>query len=185
MDFAMASGRPAALPFEVPMDSCSNCGTDRGVSMIETPLKKTRYLLLAGVEWRFTIKLPYCTKCSASASRFPVSVGKKLLVSAVVFVAIMLVVALVQPNLGRLLDYVPAAAGLLSIAASFGYYALRGRKAPQTSYSQPVTLSRLKQTFSGDVVSLTLRCSRPEFANKLSALNTQYVESGILIVEHV
>ncbi|PZQ25768.1 MAG: hypothetical protein DI562_16050 [Stenotrophomonas acidaminiphila] len=153
--------------------------------MIETPLKKTRYLLLAGVEWRFTIKLPYCTKCSASASRFPVSVGKKLLVSAVVFVAIMLVVALVQPNLGRLLDYVPAAAGLLSIAASFGYYALRGRKAPQTSYSQPVTLSRLKQTFSGDVVSLTLRCSRPEFANKLSALNTQYVESGILIVEHV
>ena len=184
MTFVFIPGQAARLPFEAPQDACCNCGTAQGISIVDTPLKKTRYMLLAGTELRFLVGLPYCRTCRKTAARFPTGLGKKLLVSALVFAALMLVVAVADINFNGLIPmaYLPHAIGLLSLALSFGFYALRRAKPPQTSYSQPVTLAGLKQKFSGEIVSLTLEFSNSAYADRFALLNSNFVSSGVLNV---
>jgi hypothetical protein len=183
MSFVYLPGTAVALPFNVPADACCNCGTTQGVSIKETPLKKTRYLLLGGTELRLTIDLPYCKKCSTTAGRFPVGIGTKLLVSFGVFWAIFLAAFLVPfdwpPAMG---NHLPALCGIMAIALTFGFYSLRKATPPQTSYYQPVTLKAVKRQFSGDVVGVTLGCTHASFASKFSACNRDFVAAGTLMV---
>lgn len=187
MTFFFIPGRAARLPFEAPQDRCCNCGTAQGVSIVDTPLKKTRYMFLAGTELTFLVGLPYCRACRRTAARFPAGFGKKLLVSSLIFAALMLVVALAGIDLTGLvpLAYLPHAIGLLSLALSFGFYALRRASPPQTSYSQPVTLAGLKQKFSGDIVGLTLAFSNSAYADRFARMNSHFVSSGFLNVVRV
>lgn len=182
MTFIYIPGKAGRLPFKAPLDMCCNCGTTQGLSVADTPLKKTRYLLLAGTELRFLIELPYCTACRKTAKRFPPGIVHKLLVAALIFAVIMVVVAVAEIDLNGLvpLAYVPHAAGVLSLALAFCFFALRRAKPPQTSYTQPVTLVALKQTFSGEIVSLTLGFSNAAYANRFESLNREFVSSGAL-----
>jgi hypothetical protein len=183
MSFIYIPGTAAALPFNVPTEGCCNCGVTQGISAKETPLKKTRYMLLGGTELRFKIDLPYCKKCAPTAKRFPVGLGKKLLVSFGVFWAFFLL-AIVVP-----LDWSPAMASrlplisaVLALATTFGFYAIRKAVSPQTSFYQPVTLKAVKQEFSGKVTGITLHCSNSTFARHFSDLNRDLLAAGVLVV---
>ncbi len=180
--FIYFPGQAGRLPFNAPLEMCCNCGTAQGLWIVDTPLVKTRYLLLAGTEITFQIELPHCGACRKSAKRFPAGLGKKLLVSAMIFAVLMLVVAVAGIDFGGLIpvEYRPHAVGVLSLALSFGFFALRRAKKPQTSYSQSVTLAGLKQKFSGEIVSLTLGFSNAAYADRFSAANADFVSAGAL-----
>jgi hypothetical protein len=183
MTFVYIPGTVARLPFNVPAECCCNCGTNQGVSAKETPLKKTRYMLLGGTELRFAIDLPYCKKCSATAKRFPVGITTKLLVAFGVFWALFLLAFIVpvdmSPSIG---SHLPAISAVLALALTFGFYSLRRAAPPQTSYYQPVTLKAVKQEFSGAVVGVTLQCSHSMFAKSFSAVNREALAAGVLTI---
>jgi hypothetical protein len=183
MSFVYIPGIAAKLPFNVPAEGCCNCGTTQGVSMRETPLKKTRYMLLGGTELRFTIDLPYCKKCVSTAKRFPVGLGKKLLVSFGAFWAFFLLAFIAPFDWSpAMVSSLPWISAVLALATTFGFYAIRKAVPPQTSYYQPVTLKMVKQEFSGAVIGMTLHCSHASFARHFSDVNRDLLAAGVLVV---
>jgi Na+-transporting methylmalonyl-CoA/oxaloacetate decarboxylase gamma subunit len=182
MSFIYIPGKTARLPFNVPSGACCNCGLDQGVTLNETPLKKTRYMLLGGTELMFTLQLPYCKRCAVTAKRFPVGFGKKLLVSFGVFWVLFLLAFAVPGMSPAMVDRLPAMAGAIALASTFGFYAIRKAVPPQTSYYQPVTLKAVKQEFSGAVLGVTLHCSHAGFAREFSAANRETLAAGQLTV---
>lgn len=186
MTFVYVPGKATELPCQVPDGSCCNCGATQEISFVETPLKKTRYFVLAGTELRFYLNFPYCSSCVRTADRFPVTFAKKFLVAFGIFWALMLIVVLVPNDLGMFLPgfYLPLVIGIVSLSLSFFLYSLRRIQPPQTSFYQPVTLKGLKQKFSGDIVGITLKFSNALYADKFATLNRVLVSSGALEIVH-
>lgn len=183
MTFVYLPGTVSRLTFNVPVEACCNCGTSQGISVKETPLKKTRYMLLGGTELRFAIDLPYCKTCTVTAKRFPAGVAHKLLVSFGVFWVLFFAAFVMPVDLSPfIVDHITAIAGVVALALTFGFYSLRKAVPPQTSYYQPVTLKAVKQEFSGTVVGIALQCSHATFARNFSEANKESVAAGVLTV---
>lgn len=184
--FIHIPGKAGRLPFEAPLSMCCNCGSERNLILVDTPLKKTRFLLLAGTEITFLIELPYCEACTKTAKRIPPGIFHKLLVAALIFIVLLIAVAFAEIDLSAIIPagYVTHAVGLLSLVASFSFFAVRRGKPPQTSYAQPVTLTGLKQEFLGSIVSLSFGFSNETYATRFESLNSAYVSSGALKIVH-
>lgn len=177
-------GKAGRLTFDAPMDACCNCGTSQHLSMLDTPLKMTRYFLLAGTEWRFTQELPYCRPCSKTATRFRTGLLHKLALAAIVFPlpVMVYVIAGPPPGEGMAIDTVVMLSLILALVLSFGYFSLRRAHAPQTSYCQPVALVGMKQKFSGEIVRLDLKFSNPMYAGRFRDRNAASIKAGTLTV---
>ncbi len=167
---------------DIPADGCCNCGSEDGLTIVPTPLKKTRFMLLAGTELTFMLGFPYCPNCASTATRLPTGTISKLMVAFGVFWALMLLMIFVVPasmNPGAL------AIAVLALGLTFGAYALRRPKAPRTSVTQPVTLRGLEQKFSGEVVSLRLGFSYEAYKSRFDEMNQLQIVSGALSTEFV
>ncbi|RAP58201.1 hypothetical protein BTJ49_04265 [Oleiagrimonas sp. MCCC 1A03011] len=143
-------------------------------------------MVLAGTEMRFTLAFPYCASCAKTATRFPKGLGMKLLVGFAIFWALLLAVVLAFPSFGTKLSgpALFAAVAILAGVLTLAIFSLRRARPPQTSYSQPVTLKAVKQTFSGKIARLTLKFSNPDYAVRFSSLNQPFIDVGTLEVVH-
>jgi len=185
MTFVHIPSKTAELPFHAQRDACCNCGEIEGISLVETPLKRTSYMLIGGTELTLTVHLPYCVRCAKTSSRFPQGLFAKVLIAAGLSFALMLVAVVIpvdiQPIVG---DHLPLAATIGGVLLTFAFFSLRKPSGSQTSYYQPVTLKGVKQKFLGDIVGVTLYCTNPDFAHRYTMLNQEFVASGFLKVEH-
>ena len=172
---------------QIPEEICCNCGRPRDLSIVPTPLKKTRYMLLGGSELTITLGFPYCPDCAATASKHAIGAFGKLLISFVLFGALMLGVIFVPFNLAAILPgaMLPLTVFSIAVAPTLGYFHMRRPRPPRTSADQPVSLRGVKQLFAGDVVGLRLAFSNPKYKQRFDASNQPQISSGVLTTENV
>ena len=61
--------RSAQLDFTTPLKSCCNCGAARNIELVQTRLRRTRYMVFGGTELTIDETFPYCPACRRSAAR--------------------------------------------------------------------------------------------------------------------
>lgn len=181
-------GEIEPLPFQVPLTRCCNCSETDGLEIVATPLKRTRYMLLAGTELTFTLELPYCAGCKRTAKRFRQGLFSKLLIGFGLFIVFFLVSAVggsfLPLELARRLPESwqvwgsAAAAAVIAVPLLF----FRRPKPPRTSRSQPVSLHGLGQKFSGQVTSMALAFTNARYAEEFARANQDAIAEGILKV---
>ncbi len=172
---------------EIPTDICCNCARSRELSIVATPLKKTRYLLLAGTELTITLDFPYCADCAVTATKHAIGGFGKLLIAFGLFWILVLGVMLLPFNLASFLPgaMLPLTLFTVAVALTLGYFRLRQPRPPRTSTVQPVRLRGVKQLFAGDVVGLRLGFSSSTYKKRFDAMNQGQISSGLLTTENV
>ena len=172
---------------EVPGDICCNCGRNQGLSIVQTPLKKTRYMLLGGTELTINVGFPYCEGCARTATKHAIGAFGKLLIAFVLFWILIFGVMLLPFNLAAVLPgaMLPLTVFAIALALTLGYFRVRQPRPPKTSMDQPVRLLGVKQLFAGDVVGLRLGFSNPVYKKRFDAMNQLQVASGVLSTEDV
>lgn len=179
-------GSAAKLPFAAPHHACCNCGAPLDAQMLDTKLKHTRYMLLAGVETTFVLALPFCGTCKASAKRFRQGHFSRALVAFGLFWVLLGLLMFAGDRLPSWMqEHILSAAALSGIALTSAFYLSRRARAPATSYYQPVFLRRLKQSFKGDIQSITLGFTNEIYATQFAMANASYCQSGALVVEKI
>jgi hypothetical protein len=179
----MASG----LVFEFPQKRCCNCGRTDSLQTINQDTRLTRYFFGGGSELTFNLPLPFCPACRITAKRRPSSFFKKVLVFLVTFgvlvLALTLIAEFVFPN--RLLpDHIIYLSLGVSVAFTFMLYFIRKPTGQQTSYYQPVRISRLKQEFvSGTIKKITLYFTNNAYARDFTALNQEPIKDNLVEVK--
>ena len=177
-------GTPARLAFTAPKEMCCNCGSTQDIALVETQFKKTRYVLLVGTELTLTMDLPYCSICKKTAGRFRVSVLNKLLVSLGVFFVLLLAVVFLPTDQSSIPSSLlaPWVLAVVALLLTFLFYALRRPSPPQTSYYQPVFMTKLKRKFSGVVLHVAFNCTNSDFATKFATMNQLFINAGALTI---
>jgi hypothetical protein len=185
MTFIHIPGEAGKLPFHAKNDACCNCGEIQGIQLVETPLKRTSYMLLGGTELILNVDLPYCARCEKTATRYPKGLVAKLLVSAILFFVVMLVAVLVPFDLGSFVSsHLTLTCAIVAVLLTFTYYSFLKPTGTQTSYYQPVTLDAMKQKFMGEIVGVTLYCTNADFATRYGVLNKEFISAGFLKLKH-
>jgi hypothetical protein len=172
------------IPVAVPADICCNCGSDIGVTLITTRLVKTTYLLMGGTETTISLSLPFCKNCAVTATRLPVGISAKLLISAMLFFASMLTWTFLPDNVSRFIPggtVIPALA-ILSCAVVFGYFPAHRTGNGQTSRCQPVRLKRVKGQLLGfgEATGCVLEFTNDLYRSKFNAANRDAIARKII-----
>ncbi|MGO4377529.1 hypothetical protein [Pseudoduganella sp. RAF53_2] len=177
-------GRVSPLPFVTPEDQCCNCGCTSELRKITVNLKHTRYFLFIGTELTFSLSLPFCSRCARTATRLRQGVFSKALVVFGVFWVIMglLIFTLPESAPGLIRKNLPSTAAILACLLTWiFFYLLRKPAKPRTGNYQPVYLQRIKQGFRGEIKSLTLGFTNPEYALLFRKSNASFCDAGALI----
>ncbi len=171
----------------IPDDACCNCGRQNDLSIVPTPLKKTRFMLLGGSELTVTLGFPYCSGCEKTATKHAIGAFGKLLIAFVLFWILMFGVIFMPFNLAAVLPgaMLPLAVFSVALVVTVGYFRLRQPKAPKTSLDQPVMLRSVKQLFGGDIVGLRLGFSNTSYKRSFDEANQLQIASGVLSTEQV
>ncbi len=171
----------------IPDDACCNCGRQNDLTIVPTPLKKTRFMLLGGSELTVNLGFPYCAGCEKTAAKHAVGAFGKLLIAFVLFGILMLVVIFLPFNLAAVLPgaMLPLAVFSVALAATLGYFRLRRPKPPKTNLDQPVMMRGVKQLFGGEIVGLRLGFSNATYKRSFDDANQLQIASGVLSTEHV
>lgn len=167
------------VAFNFPPSNCCNCGTRKDVRVIAQDTRRTTYLGAGGTEITFQLNLPFCPVCVPSAKRRPKSLVHHALMFAVGFGAVFLGLII----LGDVVYSIPALSkyllplSLLGAALIMGITLLVSQpKTRQTSYYQPVRISRLKREFvSGKVVGIRFFFSNRNYAALFERHNQQAI----------
>jgi hypothetical protein len=173
----------ADLSLATPPDCCCNCGARRDLELVETPLQRTRYFLLAGTELTLNETFPYCKACRRSAKRVRLGWMSKTLVALIVAAALFMGIAIGEPALPSVVRdhlFMASLAIAIVLTAMYFYWCERGGK--RRSYYQPVSL--IDADVSGEAVrSIRLRFLNRDYARIFSNANPELVAAGAVIVE--
>jgi hypothetical protein len=169
-----------------PQNFCCNCGVDGCVALLsleDTPLPITRYVVLFGSETTFYQRFPYCAQCKSSAKRVKPSVFGQFLTFCVAVAAMFLIlVSLVSVMPQFVASHMFLWSMIFGGVLTFFYYrwALT-RKSPRTFY-QPVRLLRaeIKQSV---VNCVELGFENAQYSQLMSSENSPSVEAGVLKIK--
>lgn len=182
--FFVGQKTTAQLQLTTPLTHCCNCGSNQSLSLVPTPLQKTRYFLFFGTELELSETFPYCPRCKGSARRVKLSLSGKLLVAAMLTAAGFLALVLTAPDLPPVVQHnLFASSALAGVGLAAGYFLLRERQGAGRSYYQPVSLVEAK-LFGDRLQSLHLRFSNAQYAQIFSRANAELLSARMLKVEH-
>ncbi len=167
------------LTLRVPQFFCCNCGDAQELRAVTTVLDARDRVLLRG--FHLALELPYCPQCVNTAMRRPVGTIKKIVVAGVSAVSLGLV-AMVTPLAGVLSGFAFLLTAAVVFAAVFGAYALQKPRGNQTSYHQPVRLTRVQRQRNGKVIALALLFSHERYARSFASDNASALSSGTVQV---
>lgn len=159
---------------------CCNCAKEESLIIVEQPTR-----LIRGVEWKVVFELPFCDACKKTAFRTPIGWIHRVVVFAGFFVAFwILMLALVSFNdLDWLLRHIWHSALVLSLTGVVIFYGLKRPRAPQTSYRQPVRITKLKQRFmDSKVTQMTLLFTNVRYAEEFKLLNAAAIANGRVVI---
>ena len=169
------------LGFAFPTDLCCNCSAMADLTILAQDTRLTRYFLIGGSEVAFRLRLPFCRVCGPSAKRRPVSLSHKLLVFALFYFAVLAVLMLSGMALDSesLLDNTPLLSGVLGLVITVVWYGARRPERGQSSYYQPVRITRLSQKFvSGAVRVIGFGFTNYVYLHRFESLNAQAITAG-------
>lgn len=169
--------------FAFPTDLCCNCAALTDLSILEQDTRLTRYFLMGGSEITFRLRLPYCRSCASSAKRRPVSLFHKLLVFGLFYFGVFAVLLLTGMALESesLLDHTALLSGVLGLVATVLWYAVQRPNPHQSSYYQPVRITRLRQKFfSGMVRGIGFAFTNAVYRQRFESINAQAIAAGQL-----
>jgi hypothetical protein len=178
--------RSAQLDFTTPLTACCNCGAKRGVELVETPLRRTRYMLFGGTELTIHETFPYCPACRRSAGRVRPGWLARLLTFALASVAVLTALAIrlsvdAQGFTPFVRSHVLATALLVAGAGCLAWFVSRDRRPGGRSWWQPVRLA--DADLSGDMIRrVTLGFTNRRYADEFAAANGERVRAGLLSV---
>ena len=165
-----------------PIDSCCNCGSESGIELYQTDMRRMPLLGLAGVEIKVSLPFPYCRVCSSSAKRRRPTLLGILASSALLAIVIGMAWMFLGPTLSG--DNAVAVVGVGIVAISLlivlGFFFLRRPAGDQTSYYQPVILKKTGHKWPADITGLELAFTNPEYAKKFVLANESVIADGKL-----
>jgi len=151
------------------------------LTILEQDTRLTRYFLMGGSEVTFRLRLPFCRVCGPSAKRRPVSFFHKLLVFGLFYFAVFAVLMLsgIALDSESLLDNTGLLSGVLSLVITVLWYGTRQPEPGQSSYYQPVRITRLRQKFlSGTVRGIVFGFTNSAYLRRFESLNAQAITAG-------
>ncbi|MEP6504231.1 MAG: hypothetical protein ABJD97_12930 [Betaproteobacteria bacterium] len=178
--------RTAQLDFTTPLSHCCNCGAARAIALVDTPLRRTRYMLFGGTELTIHETFPYCRDCRDSAGRVRPGTLARVLCGAMaavaVFTALCIRLSIVDTAFTPFIrDHLFATAIVVASASCFAYFRWRDSHAGGRSYYQPARLADV--TLDGDHVRrVTLAFFDAGYGEAFAAANADRVRAGWLEV---
>jgi hypothetical protein len=172
---------PPDLGLAFPADLCCNCSAIADLTILEQDTRLTRYFLIGGSEVAFRLRLPFCRVCGPSVNRRPVSLLHKLLVFGLFYFAVFAVLMLCGMALDSesLLDYTVLLSGVFGLVITVLWYAARRPERGQSSYYQPVRITRLSQKFlSGAFRVIGFGFTNYAYLHRFESLNAQAITAG-------
>ena len=169
------------LTLRVPQYFCCNCGDAENIKSVSTPLRKSGPLG-PGARFAIQLELPYCERCTHTATRPPVGLITKTLI-AVILSAAAGMVAMITPLTSLIGVWAFYLVAVPVFAMVFAAYALQKARGKQTSYQQPVRIVELRHQGSGNVAGLTLSFSHARYAQAFANANKEEVVRGVLVVQ--
>lgn len=171
--------------YEFPTDSCCNCATSEGLMLVVQDTKLTRFMLAGGSEYTFRFNLPFCSRCKKSSKRRPPTGLQIFLVTVLAsFGAFALALASgLSTESAWVLEHSALLSAIAGVAGVALWYASRRRQQGQSTYYQPVRVTKLRQEFlSGKVKGIRFRFMNPFYARRFEALNHEAITSGVVEV---
>jgi hypothetical protein len=154
--------------------------------MVAQDTRVTRYLIAGGSEVIFQLPLPFCPGCLKSARRRPGGVFHKLLVFIVTSFACALGLLMSDDALGHstfIVEHVVAISAVVALTITALIFGLRRPSGNQTSYYQPVRITKLRQTFlAGRIQGIRFAFTNPLYASEFSRLNAVAIQQRLLEV---
>lgn len=178
--------RTAQLDFTTPLTSCCNCGATRRIALVETPLRRTRYMVFGGTELTIEETFPYCPDCRRSAARVRPGLPARLLTWVLASVAVATVVMMrmsinVEAFVPIVRDHPVYASMAIAAVGCIAWFASRDRRPGGSSWWQPVRLVGID--LDGDTLRhITVVFTNPQYAEVFAAANGERVRAGLLTV---
>lgn len=164
-----------------PTEPCCNCARVDGLRLIAQDTRLTRYGLILRTESTFHLPLPFCELCEASSRRRAPSLFKIFLLMTLVSLAALAVAMAI----GMAFDSLPILdnAGMVSVPVGIvvvGVWYSTRRKAPgQSSFYQPVRITRLRRELLSDQVrGVRFLMTNSLYAERFKALNHEAIARG-------
>jgi hypothetical protein len=178
--------RSIQLDFTTPLKTCCNCGAARRIELVETPLRRTRYMLFGGTELTLEETFPYCPDCRRSATRVRPGLLARLLTWVLASVAVATVVMMRMSINAE--AFVPAvrehpidASMAIAAVGCLAWFASRDRRPGGRSWWQPVRLVGID--LDGNTLRhVTLGFTSPSYAGIFAQANGERVRAGLLTV---
>jgi hypothetical protein len=171
---------PEQMAWRFPERPCCNCGCDNGLKVIMQDTRLTRFFGTGGSELRFQLALPFCERCQASAKRRPRGLLDWLMILMLLMPFYVLVVGLVR---GDAFDLDSDMLTIFALACAT-LMALIFRRRPvggQSSFSQPVGVTRVRRKFLSDtLMSITFSFTHEGYKAAFEALNAPAIASGLI-----
>lgn len=173
--------------FNTPLDRCCNCGIkgsiDSGeLELIETPMVKDRFYLIASTKLEYLETFPYCGKCKKSAKRVYRGILDKILYSIIFWFGLMMYSAIKNPNLfidKSALYFVVSF--LITFFVTYVIFMLFENSSGSSSYYQPVSMQSIK-TEGDSIRNIALKFTNQEYARVFATANQEAINSRILKV---
>ena len=178
--------RSAQLDFTTPLQTCCNCGTASHLALVETPLRRTRYMLFGGTELTIEETFPYCTACKGSAARVRPGLAARVLCGVLVTAAVFAGLCIrLSMNVDAFTPWVREHLFVSSIVAAavvtLVYFRWRDSNPGGRSYYQPVRLADVAVE-GNQIGRVKLGFFDKHYAHEFTAANKQRVRAGLLEV---
>lgn len=172
------------LSLVFPTSRCCNCGTGDSIRILEQDTRVTRYLFGGGSEIAFKFAIPLCCACEPSAKRRPPGLFGRLLVLLLAFAisaAILVGIGDFVLHSTFIATYLFLLATLAGVIFTVCFYALRRPSVLQTSFYQPVRVTKLGQEFvSGVVNKIKFAFTNRAYASEFGRLNQTAIGKGFV-----
>lgn len=165
-----------------PTGQCCNCSSVQDVEVADQDTKVTTYLFGGGSEVSFQLPLPFCADCLVSSTRRPKSIFHRVLIFLVLFgLSAIFVIVLGEFGISSPLvasNFV-AVSTSVAVLVSVALFLAQRPKGAQSSYFQPVRITKLKREFvSGDMTGISLRATNSTYRHSLIRENVQGIRAG-------
>ena len=178
------------LTFTFPEKCCANCGTIVALDQYQQDTRVTTFLFLGGSELKFSLPVTACPKCAPTLARRPLSLANKILIALLVSGALA-AVALLAITIGDVsipvISAHPFLASLIAGATlSAVYFSFHRTVPPQTSYYQPVRISKISRKFSdGRVQNMTFAFTNRMYGQAFAKENQVPIQAGLVVVKEI
>ncbi len=171
------------LSLTSPSENCSNCGVQRPVEMVVTPLQRTKFFLFFGTELTINATFPYCKQCKGSARRTRLGWTSKILTACITILIIFLVLIFSADSLPQfVVENMFCSSIMIGVFCILIYFYFQEWRRKERTYYQPVSLVGVN--INHDRINcLILKFYNAKYAEIFIAANDNLVTSGMLQVE--